>query len=205
MPRISRRCPCEYPGGRPGGKNFAQRPSKSWKYKRFGADIHDPQARTAKTPGGVKKLRAKFFFPHEGATSTLSRREPGLKFLTGLAIQPPVSASRALAHPLSGSNWRPQREAPRLRVCPPRCSQRSEEKRRASQQPLRGPLYPWSPQEDSSPLPPYPPATSTVGDQSYYKHFSIVLESMSQKLHFHVHLSTMRHKNITYPKKFYPN
>ena len=65
--RISRGCPRGYPGGRPGAK-ASVRPSKSWKNKHFGADIHDPKARTSMTPGGLKKLqseklRAEFSFP----------------------------------------------------------------------------------------------------------------------------------------------
>ena len=44
------------------------RPSKPWKKKHLGADIHDPNTRTSMTPGGAKKasgrkLRAKFRSP----------------------------------------------------------------------------------------------------------------------------------------------
>ena len=43
-----------YPGGRPGAKTSVK-PSKSWKNKHFGADVHDPKARTSMTRGGFKK------------------------------------------------------------------------------------------------------------------------------------------------------
>ena len=46
--------PRGYPGGRPGAKTSVK-PSKSWKNKHFGADIHDPKARTSMTAGGFKK------------------------------------------------------------------------------------------------------------------------------------------------------
>ena len=49
--RISRGRQRGYPGGRPGAKTSV-RPSKSWKNKHFGADIHDPKARTSMTRGG---------------------------------------------------------------------------------------------------------------------------------------------------------
>ena len=54
---ISRGRPRGYPGGRPGAKTSV-RPSKSWKNKHFGADIHDPKARTSMTPRGFLKLRS---------------------------------------------------------------------------------------------------------------------------------------------------
>ena len=47
--RLSRR-PRGYPGGRSRAKTSV-RPSKSLKNKHFGADIHDPKARTSMTPG----------------------------------------------------------------------------------------------------------------------------------------------------------
>ena len=43
-----------YPGGSPGTKTSVK-PSKSWKNKHFGADVHDPKARTSMTPEGFKK------------------------------------------------------------------------------------------------------------------------------------------------------
>ena len=46
--------PCGYPGGRPGAK-ASVKPSKSWKNKHFGVDVHDPKVRTSMTPGGFKK------------------------------------------------------------------------------------------------------------------------------------------------------
>ena len=52
--RISGGRPRGYPGGRPGAK-ASVKPSKSWKNKHFGADVHDPKARTSMTPGGFKK------------------------------------------------------------------------------------------------------------------------------------------------------
>ena len=52
--RISRGRPRGYPGGRPGAKTSV-RPSKSWKNKHFGADIHDPKARTSMTLGAFQK------------------------------------------------------------------------------------------------------------------------------------------------------
>ena len=55
--RISGRCPHGYPGRRPGAKTSV-RPSKSWKNMRFGADVHDPKARTSMTPGRLKKLQS---------------------------------------------------------------------------------------------------------------------------------------------------
>ena len=65
--RISGGRPRGYPGGRPGAKTSVK-PSKSWKNKHFGADVHDPKARTSMTRGGSKKLRseklrAEFSFP----------------------------------------------------------------------------------------------------------------------------------------------
>ena len=50
--RISRGHPRGYPGGRPGAK-ASVRPSKSWKNKHFGADIHDPKARDVHDLRGV--------------------------------------------------------------------------------------------------------------------------------------------------------
>ena len=48
--RTARGRPRGYAGGRLGAK-ASVRPSKSWKKnKRFGADIHDPKARTSMTP-----------------------------------------------------------------------------------------------------------------------------------------------------------
>ena len=52
--RISCGRPRGYPGGRPGAKTSV-RHSKSWNNKHFGADVHDPKARTSMTPGGFKK------------------------------------------------------------------------------------------------------------------------------------------------------
>ena len=52
--RISGGRPCGYPGGRPGAKTSVK-PSKSWKNKHFGVDVHDPKARMSMTPGGSKK------------------------------------------------------------------------------------------------------------------------------------------------------
>ena len=51
--RMSGGRPRGYPGGRPGAKTWVK-PSKSWKNKHFGADAHDPKARTSMTPGGFK-------------------------------------------------------------------------------------------------------------------------------------------------------
>ena len=49
--RISHARPRGYPGGRPGAK-ASVRPSESWKKnKHFGADVHDPNARTSMTLG----------------------------------------------------------------------------------------------------------------------------------------------------------
>ena len=50
------------------GQKTSVKPSKFWKNKHFGADVHDPKARTSMTPGGAKKLRseklpAEFSFP----------------------------------------------------------------------------------------------------------------------------------------------
>ena len=66
---ISRGRPRGYPGGRPGAKNFGQA-LKILENKHFGADIHDPKARTSMTPRAFffflirsKKLRAEFSFP----------------------------------------------------------------------------------------------------------------------------------------------
>ena len=68
--RISCGRPRGYPGGRTGAK-ASIKPSKSWKNRHFGADVHDPKARTSMTPGGFKKLRseklrAEFSFPGFG-------------------------------------------------------------------------------------------------------------------------------------------
>ena len=52
--RMSGGRPRGYPGGRPGAKTSVK-PSKSWKNKHFGADVHEPKARTSMTPGGFKK------------------------------------------------------------------------------------------------------------------------------------------------------
>ena len=52
--RISGGHPRGYPGGRPGAKTSVK-PSKSWKNKHLGADVHDPKARMWMTPGGFKK------------------------------------------------------------------------------------------------------------------------------------------------------
>ena len=64
--RISGGRPRGYPGGHPGAKTSVK-PSKPWKNKHFGADAHDPKARTSMTPGGLKKLRSEKlraeFFP----------------------------------------------------------------------------------------------------------------------------------------------
>ena len=65
--RISGGRPRGYPGGRPGAKTSVK-PSKSWKNKHCGADVHDPKARTPMTQAGSKKLRseklrAEFSFP----------------------------------------------------------------------------------------------------------------------------------------------
>ena len=54
--------------GYPGPKLRSGR-SKSWKNKQFGADIHDPKARTSTTLRGFQKLRseklwAEFSFPN---------------------------------------------------------------------------------------------------------------------------------------------
>ena len=57
--RISRRRPRGYPGGCPGAKTWV-RPSKYLKNKHFGADIHDPEARTSMT-SGLKKHRSENF------------------------------------------------------------------------------------------------------------------------------------------------
>ena len=56
-------------GSKPSG-----RPSKPWKSKHLGADIHDPNARTSMTPGGAKNFGQQnfgsifvfflFFWPH---------------------------------------------------------------------------------------------------------------------------------------------
>ena len=43
-----------YPGGRPAAKTSVM-PSKYWKNKHFGTDVHDAKARTSVTPGGSKK------------------------------------------------------------------------------------------------------------------------------------------------------
>ena len=51
--RICRGRPRGYPGGRPGAKTSV-RLSKFWRNKHFGADIHDPKARTSMTRGGVQ-------------------------------------------------------------------------------------------------------------------------------------------------------
>ena len=37
------------------GAKTSVKPSKSWKNKHFGADVHDPEARTSMTPEGFKK------------------------------------------------------------------------------------------------------------------------------------------------------
>ena len=65
--------------GRPGATDLV-RPSKSWKNKHFGADVHDPKARTSTTPGGFKKLRseklrAEVPFPREGGSFFTSSLE----------------------------------------------------------------------------------------------------------------------------------
>ena len=52
--RISGRCPRGYLGGRPRAK-ASVKPSKSWKNKHFGSDVHGPKARTSMTPGGFKE------------------------------------------------------------------------------------------------------------------------------------------------------
>ena len=51
------------------GPNLRSGPSKSWKNKHFGADIHDSKARTSTTPRDFQKLRseklwAEFSFPN---------------------------------------------------------------------------------------------------------------------------------------------
>ena len=76
--RISRRRLRGYPGGRPGAKTSV-RPSNSLKNEHFGADIHEPKARTSMTPGGLKelrseKLRAEFSFPIFRILTTLWAR-----------------------------------------------------------------------------------------------------------------------------------
>ena len=68
--RISGGRPRGYPGGRQGAKTSVK-PSKSWKIKHFGADVHEPKARTSMTRGVFKKLRseklrAEFSFPKFG-------------------------------------------------------------------------------------------------------------------------------------------
>ena len=77
--RISGGRPRGYPGGHPGAKTSVK-PSKSWKNKHFGADVHDPKARTSMTPGGFKKLRseklrAEFSFPTESTPISESTLE----------------------------------------------------------------------------------------------------------------------------------
>ena len=51
--RVSGGRPRGYPG-RPGAKTSVK-PSKSRRNKHFGADVHDPKARTSMTPGACKK------------------------------------------------------------------------------------------------------------------------------------------------------
>ena len=52
--QISRGRPGGHSCWRPGSK-ASSRPSKLWKDKHLGADIHDPNARTSMTPGGCQK------------------------------------------------------------------------------------------------------------------------------------------------------
>ena len=54
--------PRGYPGGHPGAKTSVK-PSKSCKNKHFGADIHDPKARTSMTAGRFKKISVRKTVP----------------------------------------------------------------------------------------------------------------------------------------------
>ena len=70
--RISGGRPRGYPRWMSDGKNFGHALEILKKNKHFGADIHDPKARTSMTPGGFKKLRseklrAEFSFPSVGS------------------------------------------------------------------------------------------------------------------------------------------
>ena len=61
-------CPWDNPGAKTSVK-----PSKSWKNNHFGADVHDPKARTSMTPGGFKRTSARKNF---GSRLSLPATEP---------------------------------------------------------------------------------------------------------------------------------
>ena len=94
IPRTSRGHSC----GRPGPKNSG-RPSKPWKNKHLGVDIHDPNAWTFMTPGRCKttsgrEFRADVSFPAMvcSAKSIVSHR-------VGVSCLFPGAQNECLRHP----------------------------------------------------------------------------------------------------------
>ena len=90
--RISRGRPRRYPGGHPGAKTSV-RPSRSWKTKHLGADIHDPKARTSITPGVLKTFGRKNFGLNFRSYSENPSPEP---FLERCVAVRPLSRDRTI-------------------------------------------------------------------------------------------------------------
>ena len=88
--------------GYPGPKLWSAG-SKSWKNKHFGADIHDPKARTSTTLRGFQKLRseklwAEFSLP---ILRTLLRSTSFLRtLLRSVLLHDPLGV-----RPIEGANW----------------------------------------------------------------------------------------------------
>ena len=83
IPRTSGGHSRGYPGPR-----LRSRQSKSWKNKHFGADIHDPKARTSTTLRDFQKLRseklwAEFSFPTKSPKQSRKRVKNSLLFNLG--------------------------------------------------------------------------------------------------------------------------
>ena len=89
--RISGGRPRRYPGGRPGAKASVML-SKSWKNKDFGADVHDPKARTSIT--SIRGVQKNFGQKNFGLNFR-SRKQVSCIFAKRLANQPAIAPAIA--------------------------------------------------------------------------------------------------------------